>query len=221
MADRTTQDFVPIKEVKDGVVVLRDGSLRGVLLASSLNFALKSEDEQLAIIAQFQTMLNSLEFPVQIFVQSRGFDIRPYTTLLEERYAAQTSDLMRIQIREYVEFIKSYLETHNVMSKSFFIVVSYNPSVIENRGGIRGMLDVLPGNFTGKKDTKNKIELFEEARSQLEQRMLVVQDGLSRTGIRVVPIGTEELTELFYKLFNPGELSKPITPDELIKRQDV
>src|SRR4051812_20981984 len=99
---KATQDFVPIKEVRDSVLVLKDGSMRSILLASSVNFALKSGDEQTSIILQFQNFLNSLEFTVQVFVQSRRLDIRPYLALLEERYKEQVGELMKIQTREYI-----------------------------------------------------------------------------------------------------------------------
>jgi len=119
---KAAQDFVPIKEVRDGVVILKDGSMRAVLMVSSLNFALKSQDEQESILFQFQNFLNSLDFSVQFFVQSRELDIRPYLNLLEERYRAQTEDLMRIQVREYIGFVKNFIENSDIMSKSFFIV---------------------------------------------------------------------------------------------------
>src|SRR3989344_377981 len=107
---KSTQDFVPVREVRDGIIVLKDGSLRAILLASSLNFALKSEDEQTAFIVQFQNFLNSLDFSCQIFVQSRMLDIRPYIATLEEQFKKQMDDLMRIQIREYIGFVKSFTE---------------------------------------------------------------------------------------------------------------
>src|SRR3989344_6875527 len=107
---KPTQDFVPIKEVRDGIVVLKNGSYRAILLVSSINFALKGEDEQQAIIGQFQNFLNSLDFSVHIFVQSRMLDIRPYVATLEAAYKEQLDDLMRIQIREYIQFVKSFTE---------------------------------------------------------------------------------------------------------------
>ena len=116
MADEKTkktpaaQDFVPIKEVRGGVMVLKNGNLVGVLLASSINFGLKSGDEQQAILGQFQGFLNSLDFTVQFFVQSRKLDIRPYIALLESRLAAQTEDLMKIQVSEYIDFIKTFFQ---------------------------------------------------------------------------------------------------------------
>src|SRR4051812_44355900 len=120
---KAAQDFVPMKEVRDGIIVLKDGSLRTIVMSSSVNFALKSEDNQTAIIAQFQDFLNSLDFSVQIFIQSRKLNIKPYLELLQERYNSQTSELMRIQTREYIEFIRSFTESTNIMTKSFFVVV--------------------------------------------------------------------------------------------------
>ena len=204
-SSKATQDFVPIKEVRDGIVILKDGSMRAILMASSLNFALKSIDEQTAILAQFQNFLNSLEFSIQIFIQSRDLDIRPYLGLLEERYKEQSSDLMRIQIREYIEFIKSFTEGANIMTKHFFIVIPYATSVIARKGGF---LAGLGGR--GKQTVEEKSATFEESRSQIEQRISVVEQGLSRTGVRIASLGTEEIIELFYRQFNPGEMSKPI-----------
>src|SRR5579864_5356598 len=133
--NKSTQEFVPISEVRDGVIVLKDGGLRAVLLASSINFALKSEDEQTAFIVQFQNFLNSLDFSTQIFVQSRMLDIRPYIATLEAAYKEQLDDLMRIQIREYIEFIKSFTEAANIMTKNFFVIVPYSPSIDLTRKG--------------------------------------------------------------------------------------
>lgn len=203
-----TQDFVPIKEVRDGIVVLKDGSMRALLMASSINLALKSQDEQEAVVGQFQNFLNSLEFTVQFFIESRDLDIRPYVAILEERYAAELDDLMKVQIREYIAFIKDFTERSNIMSKNFFIVVPYDPALIVRGGGIGGALSTVFGASNATGNTLSNSQ-FEEYRSQLEQRIAVVEQGLVRTGVRVAPLGTEEVIELFYKLFNPGELEKP------------
>lgn len=205
---QATQDFVPIKEVRNGIVILKDGSMRALLMASSINLALKSQDEQGAIIGQFQNFLNSLEFSVQFFVESRDLDIRPYIAILEERYAAELDDLMKIQIREYITFIKDFTARSNIMSKNFFIVVPYDPALIGRGKGVAGAL----GSLVPSKNSSANIltdEQFEQYRTQLEQRISVVEQGLVRTGVRVAPLGTEEIIELFYKLFNPGELEKP------------
>ncbi len=204
---KSTQDFVPVREVRDGVVVLKDGGLRAILLASSLNFALKSEDEQTAFITQFQSLLNSLDFSVQIFIESRMLDIRPYIATLEEAYKKQLDDLMRIQIREYIEFIKSFTEAANVMTKNFFVVVPYSggPQIGKSGGG-----PSLPWSKK-KNSTEEANKSFEEQVTQLEQRVSVVQQGLIRTGVRTVQLGTEEAIELLYKMFNPGEEGKPMS----------
>ena len=182
-------------------------------MASSLNFALKSEDEQNAFIMQFQNFFNSLDFSVQICIQSRELDIRPYIATLEDAYKKTMDDLMRIQIREYIEFIKSFVEGADIMTKHFFVVVPYTPAPI-NLSGKGGILSKLP--IPGRKpqtqekkraDTKTE---FEENVSQLDQRLAVVQQGLIRTGVRTVQLDTEETIELLYKMFNPGEQETPI-----------
>ncbi|PIT96783.1 hypothetical protein COT82_01275 [Candidatus Campbellbacteria bacterium CG10_big_fil_rev_8_21_14_0_10_35_52] len=204
---KATQEFVEIKEIRDGVIVLKDGSLRSILMTSSLNFALKSGDEQMATLFQFQNFLNSLDFSVQIFIQSRELDIRPYVALLEERHKAQVTELMRIQIREYIEFVKNFTENANIMSKSFFVIASYSPSVFSGGDGVLSVIARRGKSVKLNERSKN----FEENRTQLEQRMSVLEQGLLRTGIRVARLGTEEAIELLYKMFNPGELEKPIS----------
>ncbi len=109
MANERTQSFVPLEEVRDGIVLLKDGSLRAILMASSINFALKSGEEQEAILKQFQSFLNTLDFSMQIYVQSRELDINPYLALLASREAAQKNDLMKVQLREYMGFIRSFI----------------------------------------------------------------------------------------------------------------
>jgi len=205
---KSTQAFVPIEEVRDGIVILKSGGMRAVLLASSLNFALKSPDEQQSIVLQFQNFLNSLDFPVQFHIQSRKLDIRPYVALLEERYKEQTNDLMKIQTREYVNFIKAFTENANIMTKNFFAVIPYDPPIIRTGSG---MLSKVLNRGKGAKSASEKAgESFDENRSQLEQRMSVVEQGLIRSGVRTLRLGTEELVELYFKIFNPGESEKPM-----------
>lgn len=207
-ASSATQEFVPIKEVRDGIVILKDGGMRAILLCSSLNFSLKSEDERQAILLQFQDFLNSLDFSIEILVQSRKLDIRPYLALLEEQGKKQTNNLLKIQVREYIEFIKNFTESANIMTKHFFIVVPYTPAMITSASA-SGVISALGlGKSNGNKTTDDGG--FDEHRSQLEERMSVVEQGLVRSGIRVARLGTEEVIELFYKAFNPGETEKPL-----------
>ncbi len=205
---KTTQSFVPIHEIRDGIIILKDGGMRAVVLASSMNFALKSADEQNSILMQFQNFLNSLDFSIQIFAQSKKLDIRPYVALLEDRYKEQIGDLMKVQVREYIEFIKTFVESTNIMSKSFFIIIPFDAPILNTS---KNPLNKLAPNLSSQKNTGVvSDEQFDEYRSQLEQRVAVVEQGLVRCGIRVAELGTEEVVELFYKLFNPGETEKPI-----------
>lgn len=203
----SAQDFVPIKEIRNGIVILKSGSLRLVLMASSLNLALKSADEQQAILFQFQNFLNSLDFSIQFFIQSRKLDTRPYIALLEEREKEQTTELMKIQVSQYIDFIKTFTESVNIMTKTFFIVVSYTPPVL---GSSQNFFSKILLKKEKKRSKEKIMEEFEEQRTQLEQRASVVEQGLNRIGIRTIALGTEELVELFYKIFNPGEQEKPI-----------
>ena len=199
-----SQKLVPIEDIHDGIVILKDRSMRMILMASSINFALKSEEEQMGVLMQFQNFLNSLEFTTQIYIQSRRLDIKPYLSLLQTRLNADVTDLMRIQIQEYIEFVRNFTENTNIMSKTFFIVVPYYPGVSTE--------NVTGGVFSAKKTSEQKkessLERFEEGRSQLQQRANIVRQGLARTGIRITPLGTEEIVELFYKIFNPSDANR-------------
>jgi len=205
---QTTQDFVTVKEIRDGVVILKNGSMRSVILASSLNFALKSSDEQTSILMQFQNFLNSLDFSIQICVQSKKLDIRPYLALLEDRLKEQAAELMKIQVKEYIEFIRTFVESTNIMSKSFFVVIPYDPPIMN--AGNNPMNKIFPGKSTQAEKNIASDEKFAEYRTQLEQRVATVEQGLVRCGIRSAELGTEEVVELFYKIFNPGDTEKPI-----------
>ncbi|MEK7501545.1 MAG: hypothetical protein AAB629_01325 [Patescibacteria group bacterium] len=204
---QTTQEFVPVQEIRDGVIVLRNGGMRSVVLASSLNFALKSSDEQNAIMMQFQNFLNSLDFSIQIVIQSKKLDIRPYIALLEGRYKEQITELMKIQVREYIEFVKTFVENTNIMTKSFFVVIPYDPPMMT---ASHNPISKFLSKRKGAAPAPTLDEQFQEYRTQLEQRVSVVEQGLVRCGVRTAELGTEEVVELFYKLFNPGETEKPI-----------
>ncbi len=202
---KTTQSFVPVKEVRNGVVVLKSDGYRGILMCSSINFALKGEDEQRAIIGGFQSLLNTLDFSIQIVVHSRKTDIRPYLALLETRMQEQSTELMRLQLREYIAFIRNFIDSSDIMTKLFYVVVPYAP-------GAGGIVSSAPSFLGGKKRpvTDGTSDSFEENRVQLEQRMSLVVQGLAASGVRAVPLGTEEVIELLYRSFNLSELENPI-----------
>lgn len=211
---KSSQDFVPIKEVRNGIIILKDGGLRAVLVASSLNLSLKSSDEQTAIIREFQNFLNGLDFSIQISVQSRRLDIRPYLLTLEDRIKEQTEPLLKIQTKEYIEFIRTFTDEVNIMTKTFFIVVPYSETILKGGGKI---IDGLfgGGNSNEIKEpakTKDALDLasFEEKRTQLDQRVGVIIGGLGGMGIRASELKTDQVVELFYKTFNPGDISQGI-----------
>ncbi len=219
---KATQEFVPIKDVRSGVVVLNDGSLRALLMASSINLSLKSADEQQGTIMQFQNFLNSLDFSVQIIVQSRRLDIKPYIALLEDRKRAQLEPLLKIQTAEYINFIREFTELNTIMTKQFFIVIPYSSAPLSSSGALTKTLfggTAKTGSNAGKSDAT--IE-FEEKLTQLSQRVAVVQQGLGSLGVRSVQLQTDEAVEMYYKVFNPGDIAtgvrtqlKNITPDQI------
>lgn len=200
-----SQDFVSIRDIRDNVVIQKNGQMVMVLLASSINFALKSYDEQQAILQQFQSFLNTLDFSLQIHMQSRRLNIEPYLAVLSQLEDKQDNDLMRIQLREYVAFIRSFTVDVDVMNKNFFVVVPYTPGVALGKG-----LGILPGKKGGVTLADNT---FEEHRTQLEQRVALVTEGLARVGVRSIILGKDELVELFYHIYNPSDPtgSAPLT----------
>lgn len=207
---KPTQAFVPIREIRNGVVILKEGGYRGVLMCSSINFALKSEDEQKAVIGGFQSFLNTLDFSVEIVIHSRRMDIRPYLALLEERVNQQKTELMQIQLREYISFVKNFIEGSDIMTKLFYLVVPFDAAPASSVASSFPLFGQ-----TAAAGPQGMTDAFEEHRIQLEQRMTLVAGGLMGTGLRVVPLGTEELIELFYRSFNLGAQETPIRlPDQ-------
>jgi hypothetical protein len=204
---KATQSFVPVKEVRNGVIILKDGGYRGVLMCSSINFALKSEDEQRAIIGGFQTFLNTLDFSVEIVVHSRKMDVRPYLKTLEARAELQQTELMKIQLREYVNFIRNFIDKADIMTKTFYVIVPYTPGVASK---VRPDVSLPFMQGSGRRESAGSIDSFDEDRVQLEQRMALAASSLGASGVRAVALGTEEIIELLYRSFNLGELENPI-----------
>lgn len=202
----STQQYVDVDEIRSGVIMLKTGALRAVLLVSSLNFDLKSSGEQEGIILQYQNFLNSLDFPVQIVVSSRRFNIEPYLELLSAREKEQENDLLRFQIAEYKGYVKNLTDVSNIMSKFFYIVVPFS-SVEDEKSGFA---DKMRGIFKQKDSVDHRPELFETYRSQLLQRVDHVTAALSSTGLHVTMLKTEELIELLYNSYNPSVFASAI-----------
>lgn len=197
---KSAQSFVDIAEIKDGVAVLKNGTLRAVLMVSSINFDLKSTQEQEAIVANYQNFLNSLDFPIQIVINSRKLDINPYIAILDLKEKEQPNELLRFQIAEYRNFVKQMVDTSDIMSKSFFIVVPFALT----EGKKEGFIDRIRTALNPKQMMLEKKMEFESYKSQLWQRVDHITAGLGGTGIRMTALSTEELIELYFNAYNPG-----------------
>jgi hypothetical protein len=203
----STQQYVDVNEVRDGVIVLNNGGMRALLLVSSLNFDLKSSQEQDAIILQYQNFLNSLDFPVQVLIHSRRFNIEPYLQMLKEKEKEQTNELLRFQIAEYQSFIKNLTEVSDIMSKYFYVVVPFSAIEDEHSGFFEKISNVI----NPKVAIREKRELFETYKNQLMQRVDHVSIGLTGTGVKVAVLNTEEIIELLYNTYNPSIFSTTLT----------
>jgi len=203
----STQQFVDIEEIRDGVMILRNNSLRAVLLVSSLNFDLKSAEEQDAIIFQYQNFLNSLDFPLQTLIYSRRFNITPYLEQLKQFETQQNNELLRLQISEYHNFIKNLTEVSNIMSKSFYVIIPFSPTESTETGFFHKMSTL----FNPTQVVREKLAIFETYRNQLLQRVEHVSFGLSSTGVTSKMLSTEELIELLYNTYNPKLFTATLT----------
>ncbi len=202
----STQKYIDVEKVEDGAIVLKNGALRAVLLVSSINFDLKSTEEQDSIIGQYQGFLNSLDFPVEILISSRKLNIQPYLDFLESKERQQTNELLRLQISEYRGFIKNLTEVSNIMSKSFYIIVPFSP--IESKEG--GFFEKISSIMNPKQVISQKKELFETYKNQLWQRVDHISESLSGIGVNIVPLKTEEAIELLYNSYNPSTYTNSI-----------
>ncbi|MFA5051967.1 MAG: hypothetical protein WC544_02800 [Patescibacteria group bacterium] len=195
----STQAYLNILEIKDDTVILKDGTLRGVVLVSSINFALKSEDEQNAVIQGYVQFLNSLEFSLQIVIQSRKLNIDEYLERLKKIEKEQTNELLKMQTREYRQYIAELVSLADIMSKRFYIVVPYSTGSIKSKGFISRLKEaVSPTTVISIKQKK-----FEKNRVELSKRMEYIIDGLSSIGLKATPLDTQGLIELFYNTYNP------------------
>jgi hypothetical protein len=208
-ANTSTQKYVDVEEVRDGVIVLKDGSLRAVLLVSSINFDLKATEEQDSVINGYQNFLNSLDFPIQIMVSSRKLNINPYLDYLKKKESQLTNELLSLQLAEYRNFIKNLTDVSSIMSKFFYIVVPFYP--VENVKS--GFFDRFFSTSNSQMSVARRRELFDTYKNQLWQRVDHISAGLGGTGVGIVPLKTEELIELLYNSYNPSIRNNTIIKD--------
>lgn len=194
-----TQQYLDILEIRDDTVVLRDGTLRGVLLVSSINFSLKSDEEQTAVIEAYVEFLNTIDFPLQIVVQSRRLDIDSYLDELKGLEQKQTNELLQVQTRDYRQFVAELVQISDIMSKRFYVVIPYSPRVDRPAKFFSRIRDVLSPTAT----IHLKQKQFELFRTELYKRVDNTMNALAAAGLKSVILDTQSLIELYYDSYNP------------------
>lgn len=220
MAESATQAFLEVQDIREGVLLLKNNGIRGILMVSSINFALKSEEEQTAIIYAFQNFLNSLDFFCQIVVQSRNINITPYLDSLKDLEDRQINELLKKQTASYRDFIKNMVVGDMVMTKNFYVVVPYNLMEIFGAKAISKQFNVLQQAAGGQQPQPLKDDEFQRCKTQLWQRMEYVAMGLRRCGIEAMPLTTPEIIELFWAIHHPDQAEIGYYPEilpELLK----
>lgn len=210
----STQQYLDIFEIKDDVVIMRDGTLRAVLLASSINFSLKSEDEQNAVISSYVSFINNIDFPLQIVVQSRELNIDNYIEYLKEKEKEQINQLLKIHTAEYIEYINELTSLGKIMNKRFFIVVPYNP-LTDKRKGFFSLLTEAVKPATS---LRLKEKTFARYKEMLDRRLDGVFAGIESMGVSAVRLDTQALIELYYESYNPEIVkSQPLRDVEKVR----
>ena len=212
-----TQRYLDIAEIRDDMVILNDGTVRSVLLVSSINFALKSEQEQEAIISSYVTFLNGLDYPIQVVIQSRRMNIDKYMEALGEQERKTENELLRAQIVDYTAFVSQLVELGHIMQKRFYVVLPYDPLTNKKRGFFQRMGAVLSPAIAAKLSEKQ----LEDRREQLARRTDLAAGNLLSMGLQTARLDTQGLIELYYNAYNPdlfeeerlGDLGKIRTED--------
>lgn len=194
----STRKYVDIAEIKDNIVVLKDGTMRAVVLVSSINFALKSEDEQNAIVGAYMGFLNSLQYYIQLVIQSRKLDIENYLKKLEVAEKEQTNDLLRMQIVGYRQYVSELIEMGDIMTKRFYIVVPYDPVSDKQKTFFTRATEI----FSSAKFIQLSQKMFAERKHQLDQRVFHILSSLNSMGLNGVVLDTQGLIELYYNTYN-------------------
>lgn len=210
----STQQYLDIAEIRDNVVILKDGTLRAVILVSSINFALKSEDEQTAMISSYVSFINSIDFPIQVVIQSRKLNIDAYLDRLREAEKIQRNELLRAQIGDYRQFVRELIELGQIMSKRFFVVVPFSPLSNKAKSFWQRMGEVI----SPAKAVRAKEAQFQERTKALELRTSLVLGGLQGMGLQVTQLDTQGLVELYYTVYNPDIfLSEKLAPTDQLQ----
>ncbi len=201
----STQEYLDIAEIKEGVIVLKNGGMRSIIMVSSINFALKSTEEQDAIVYHYQSFLNSLDFPIQILVNSREINIKQYLEMIKDKEKEQPNELLRIQTSEYLEFIQGLVKMANIINKTFYITVPFSPVQLKEKNFVDKIITGVGLQQSERKGgMKFSEENFKKYKNQLLQRVNHILSGLSGIGLRMVVLDNQEIVEALYKIYNPG-----------------
>jgi len=194
----STLAFVEVAEIRDSVIVLREGQYRAIIGVSSANFALKSTQEQEIIIGSFQGVLNSIDFPIQILVQSRRLDLNPYIERLQTLEDKQQNDLLRVKMQEYIEYIKQMSREVNIMDKNFYIIVGFEAVTLK-----QGVFGRFLRSLNPTRVIKQKQEEFIKNRKLLMTRIEQVASRMGSLDLKTSLLNTEQLITLLYNSYNP------------------
>src|SRR6266403_1508082 len=198
---KSTQSSLLISEIKDGVIIMRDGSLRGVILGSAINFDLMSPGEQESVEFAYQGFINSLHFPVQIVIKSQKIDISSYIEKLQGLRGEQSNELLGTLMEDYIANIRALVDEVNIMDKQFYVAVPYfPPTTIQQASNI---INGVKAAFTPAPEITVSEEDFRKYKQELSQRMALVASGMSQMGVRAISLGTQELVDLYYMWYNP------------------
>lgn len=202
MPSNPTKNLVEVADIRENILILKNGSLRAVMEVTAINFELRSEEEQNAILQNFQNFLNAIDFPVQIVINSRKFNIDDYLKTIEAATQPLTNELLKLQAAEYVKFVRELSELAHIMSKKFFIVIPFYVAAISSGKGVMSSLGSI---FKSSKGGAAKMsdEQFLSAKNQILQRAELVFDGLVGMGMRTRLLNPDELLNLFYQTYNP------------------
>jgi type IV secretory pathway VirB4 component len=198
----STQRYLQFAGARDNTLILKDGGLRAVLEVSSINFNLKSEEEQNAIIGSYQQFLNALTFPVQLLVRSRKLDIDTYLADMRGRMKNIENQLLKDQMAEYIEYVQKLVEYSDIMEKRFFVVVPIDPPRAQKKTLIGKFMSYINPDDTVMNILKRRGE-FKQLKKQLDERLEVALTAIGNCGLKVEPLKTEEIIELFYQVYNP------------------
>lgn len=194
-----TQQYLDILEIRDDTVVLRDGTLRAALLVSSINFSLKSTEEQDAVIEAYTQFLNTIDYPLQIVIQSRRLDIDDYLDNLKAIEKKQTNELLQLQTRDYRQFVSELVQIADIMTKRFYVIIPYSPKADRPANFFARLRNVFQPTAT----IHLKQKQFEQYRSELFKRVDNTMNALDSAGLKSIILDTQSLIELYYNSYNP------------------